>query len=740
MTKTKGGTLCGTKKRTDIYIKEKHIILLCILSLWTAKGNIHLSSLPVLFVLLCDARQSRYICAAAVTVWCGTQIVTGSFYIPYMAFVFVFVIADTILPKGKLLPVYPGVIVFVLVKYYVLTFGYGMEYKLVLALETAAFLLVPQAVQSGSKLLRENGNVSSSLQLAEAASALGILALSVSGIGLWGINLPLCLTMSLCFFYGTKDNMPLAMLCMLVSIGTVWHSRNLPYMFAGILLIGFAAFALLQKGYAGYFATFAVALATTMIFITKFNSVIFVTTASVALTVCFTLSKIHTSAYKCRFSETAGEGDYLRLMNSVDRLGRAFRFLGSTIIDISGLMTDDTPPKEIQDVAAEQVCRKCKNNHICWQQNFDHTQKQFSSFEDALKKGEEFGFDERFISCCDKTEQLAQSFISAHRLISAKKLINKAGMHNRRILQNQFFSMAQTLQDIVYHSGRRGIANTAFTHTVNSFLLGMGKRVNYCICFQNRGKCIISTAEYFSTGELERIKQKLESVYGITFDMPTKEDDGEGLLLYTFSERVVYDVEYASCSKGKYRVCGDICEEFAAEEYRYIILADGMGTGSFAAAESRTAVCMLKSLLTAAVSPETAIDIVNTAMNLKGTGQSCVALDILQINCYNGRCKIYKAGAAASVVIIKGKASIIYRESIPVGILKDTKVAVSDFVLENGDTVLVLSDGMDAGKELICKVQMMYNKLSAEELVQMLTDNIKNTDDATAAAVKLVRT
>lgn len=722
-----------------VHIKDTAEMLLCISSLFTADGNAHLLILPVVFLLLCREKAGRYICAVALTVYFGINVATNSFYIPYMTFVFIYIIADFLLPDKRKTAVVAAALTFAAVKIYVLSFGFSTLYWAVLGLETAAVFLLPDAAEGGKELLCGCADIEKPIQLCECCAALAVTALALGGIKIWGVDVPLCFLVSLCFFYGAMDNMVLSILSVILAVFTQYNSPHFHLVFVGFILVGFASFALMQKGYCGYFCTFAVALGITLAFMTQFNSFVFATTTSVALAVCFVLSKkCRPVCKKCQLTETAGESDYLRLMNSVDRLGRTFRFLGNTIIDISGLMAEDEAPKELQSVAAEQVCRKCRNSHICWQQNFDHTQKQFSAFEHAMKKGEDFSFDQLFLSRCDKTEQLYHSFTSAHRLLSAQKLINKAGVHNRRILQNQFFTMAQTLQDIVYHSNRSGIANTAFTHTVNSFLLSMGKRVNYCICFQNKAVCIINTADYFSHSELGRIRQKLESVYGIEFNVPSKEDDGDGVV-YTFREKAVFGVEYACASKGRYHVCGDVCEEFGAEGYHYVILADGMGTGGFAAAESRTAVCMLKSLLTAGINPETAIDITNIAINLKGTGQSCVAVDILRINCADGSSALYKAGGAATLVVSAGRCKKMYRDSLPVGILKDTKVAKLEFSLKNGDAVVMMSDGVKEEKSLAEKLCLMAEKTAPQQMAEYIISKQNSGDDITAAVIKLTR-
>ena len=735
---TAGKTTYKTAKRINVKIKDKAAILLCILSLTAVHSNIHLLSLPIIFMLCCGDRQSRSICSVAAAVYFGINLVTNSLYIPYMAFVFIFSVSDYLMPQKRKIALGSALLVFVTVKGYVLTFGFSDIYSLVFLLEIASFVLAPGAVVSGAEIIRENKIIVSSVQLTECAVAAVTAAFALSGIKIWGVDIPVCFLMSLCFFSSVKDNTPLAMLAVISAVLMQWQNENFAFVFAGFLIIGFASLSLMQKGYAGYFSVFAVSFGVTLAFMRQFNSFIFVVTSSIALTACFVVSKYSTALPEISMAETAGEQDYLTIMTNIDRLGRAFRFLGSTVADISNLMAGDDIAEEVHTVAAKEVCRKCRSNHLCWQQYYDHTQQQFSSCEYALRQGKNFEFDRLFLSRCDKAEQLVKSFSSAHRLAATRRIISQAGRHQQQILQNQFFAMAETLQDIVHHSGRSGVANTAFTHTVNSLLLAMGKKVNYCLCFQNTDRCVISTGEYFSPSETEKIRIKLENIYSKRFASPIRENDSGGVL-YTFREVPRYTIEMSGKCKSRYNVCGDICEELSTERYRYVILTDGMGTGSFAAAESRTAVEMLKSLLTAGINTKTAVDIANIAMNLKGTGQSCVALDILRIDIYSGEAAVYKAGAAPSMLISSAKSRKIYKESLPIGILKDTKTEQEEFTVHNGDTIILMSDGISLEKTAVHKICLMAEKCTPQQMAEYIMSQQSGADDATAAVIKVTR-
>ena len=97
-------------------------------------------------------------------------------------------------------------------------------------------------------------------------------------------------------------------------------------------------------------------------------------------------------------------------------------------------------------------------------------------------------------------------------------------------------------------------------------------------------------------------------------------------------------------------------------------------------------------------------------------------MDILRIDCYSGECTSYKAGAAPSVVMDKDKIKKLYRDSLPIGILKDTKIESMDFVLNNGDIVVLVSDGVLLEKELIYKVRLMSRNNTPQQQAQFIAE------------------
>jgi stage II sporulation protein E len=119
-----------------------------------------------------------------------------------------------------------------------------------------------------------------------------------------------------------------------------------------------------------------------------------------------------------------------------------------------------------------------------------------------------------------------------------------------------------------------------------------------------------------------------------------------------------------------------------------------MGTGGRAAIDSTMTVELFARLIRAGVSPDSALNITNSALSVKSDDESLSTLDVAEIDLFDGNTTIYKAGAAPSFYTFSGKVRTAEIPSTPLGIL--SKVTFSRYALKlrGGDTLVMVSDGI----------------------------------------------
>ena len=153
-------------------------------------------------------------------------------------------------------------------------------------------------------------------------------------------------------------------------------------------------------------------------------------------------------------------------------------------------------------------------------------------------------------------------------------------------------------------------------------------------------------------------------------------------------------------NSGSGELCGDTVFSCRLPDgSRAVILSDGMGHGSEAAAESRAAAGLLRRLLKQGMPSVRAIKEVNRCLLQRSSAREIYAtVDLAIIGQTNGRAKFYKMGAAPSYIIRGRRIRRISQPALPVGILPEIRLTHVSARLSAGDIIVMMSDGIcDSG-------------------------------------------
>ncbi len=139
---------------------------------------------------------------------------------------------------------------------------------------------------------------------------------------------------------------------------------------------------------------------------------------------------------------------------------------------------------------------------------------------------------------------------------------------------------------------------------------------------------------------------------------------------------------------------------------RAVILSDGMGHGSVAAAESRAAAGLLRRLLKKGVPAARAIKEVNRMLlerskkegQRNGQKEIFATVDLTLIDPIKGKAQFYKLGASPTYIIRSSKIRKIQQQALPVGILPGIRLKRATAKIAAGDVIIMTSDGIaDSG-------------------------------------------
>ena len=142
------------------------------------------------------------------------------------------------------------------------------------------------------------------------------------------------------------------------------------------------------------------------------------------------------------------------------------------------------------------------------------------------------------------------------------------------------------------------------------------------------------------------------------------------------------------------QLCGDCLDSFDAGPTRYLLLADGMGSGEDAHRESSMTARLLRQFLLAGIDPVPALKTLNDALRLRAEdGGGFTTIDLLSLRRDTGAATLYKYGAAPSYVRHGASVSRVTGRGLPAG-LQDAPPEVTRLQLRPGGFLVMISDGV----------------------------------------------
>ena len=255
--------------------------------------------------------------------------------------------------------------------------------------------------------------------------------------------------------------------------------------------------------------------------------------------------------------------------------------------------------------------------------------------------------------------------------------------------------------------------------------------------------------EAYGTGELatdrEYLGELLIRALGRELDLPEVSSSG-GRVRVTASQRAAMSAEIGACQlcRGNNRVCGDYYDSFTDPSGAlYIVLSDGMGSGSRARIDSALACSMACRLIKAGISLPAALEMVNTSLMVKSADESFATLDICRLDLNSGECVIYKAGAAASYIKNADRLLRASVASAPAGTGGKVTLPAQKFHVSPGDLVIMTTDGAALNEEWLSR-ELSREFRTPQEMSEFIARSARSSengreDDISIITVRIAR-
>lgn len=408
-------------------------------------------------------------------------------------------------------------------------------------------------------------------------------------------------------------------------------------------------------------------------------------------------------------------------------------------------------PSQIYISAAENICTGCKNNMYCWGNCYNRSADIMNKVISDIRRGilaDETMLSGHFEEICTKRQELSAELNKSFAAFSSARIAARRVNEMRGVLYSQLSSTEKMLKKISEELCCENCFVPEAARTAERVLEENGIQKPSVSAIIIDGRLTIDA--YGTDTPLfvpENIGKKLSFALRREFDPPMIAENGEGIHL-TLSERSVYDAQIKtfSHSKGKNAYSGDYFDCFNDGKGNvYMILSDGMGSGSRARIDSVFSCSMLSKMLKAGIDFDAAMEMLNTSLAVKSSDESFATLDVCKINLYTGEISLYKAGSSSTYVRQGNNFSELSGNGIPFGVTVNAEYTENRFAVAMGDVVIMASDGAEIDRMWLEKIVMRERNPDLNSIITTIGEALRlsaekgNEDDITVIGVKIIK-
>lgn len=414
-----------------------------------------------------------------------------------------------------------------------------------------------------------------------------------------------------------------------------------------------------------------------------------------------------------------------------------------------------TPTMEgVYENAVENTCSRCGMRVFCWEHRDGVSIDLLKRTGEKLKAEGEItpaDFCEEFRQKCCRTSEMASAVNKAYSSYVASQAAEKRIDEVRQVVAGQFCGLGGILEEMAEEYSNYEVFDNELTEKITVKLKDMGLTPNAVSCrIDYLGRMTIEAEiNDKESGKLRRalLVHELNKVCGRKFDTPSI-TTAFGTIRIIMCERPCLDVEIATAQhiSGDGKLCGDHFTYFTDGTGKMTsIISDGMGTGGRAAVDGGMASSIMEKLIKAGLGYDCSLKVVNSALLVKSGDESLATLDIVSIDLYSGKTNFMKAGAALSFIRKKEEMYRVETPSLPAGILPQIEFTYTEDDLDDGDIIVMVSDGAIAtGEDWIENIILTREHQSMQQLADSITSeaiarrNDGHDDDITVIAMKVM--
>lgn len=349
--------------------------------------------------------------------------------------------------------------------------------------------------------------------------------------------------------------------------------------------------------------------------------------------------------------------------------------------------------RRIADELGDEICAACPRRRRCWELEYDSTLDAFCRLAASAD-----GSAVTLPAGCEMGESLRERAAA----LAAAGLRRTLEDERLSLFACDYRAVAAILADAAEADERECRQNEELTERIRQRLGDLGVRAARVGVFGERRLRIDAAGVDLSRCRMKigELHHALEVAVGMPLTSPAIEPSDGGMLMRLRSRRRLRAEFSAARGAPDREICGDtVIKTENADGAFYVCICDGMGRGNEAAFTAAVCSVFLRRMLAAGNGVETSLRLLNSIIRGKGGEECSAGVDILEVDLITGRAALYKGGAAPSYLRRGDKIYSLSTPSVPLGIIGELDAGRTEFALEPGDLILMVSDGVLSGTD-----------------------------------------
>lgn len=350
-------------------------------------------------------------------------------------------------------------------------------------------------------------------------------------------------------------------------------------------------------------------------------------------------------------------------------------------------------------------CARCDKCQECWQHHYFDTYKNTYDVFHALEKeggcldvGGELALSKQCINYKSLTEEMKRIFHNA----KMNMLWYNRMIESRTAVAVQLGEMAKMLGDVAEEIYRPRVLEDGRSEQIRKKLRNRHVIVEELSIVQKKTKeevYITMHTDWKRCVAVREIGVMISEICGKSF-VPQQDSRmlvGHENIQVLFVEDTRYKVLHgvSRVAKTGERISGDNFSVLYSEDgHMTASISDGMGNGIRANKESEMVIELLERFLEAGFCKETALSMMNATLVMNDQNGSYSTVDVASVDLHDGNCEFVKLGAADTFIKHADRIETIQMQTLPIGLFQQQKMVKTARRLEDGDYVVMLSDGV----------------------------------------------